>query len=72
VQNIVLKLLPMAQVELAGFIAKVVGQWDTATITNKLELRIGKDLQFIRINGTLVGFILGALIYGFSVLAGRQ
>ena len=72
VQNVVLKVLPMAQIELAGFIGKVVGQWDTATITTKLELRVGKDLQFIRINGTIVGFVLGALIYGFTVLAGRR
>jgi uncharacterized membrane-anchored protein YjiN (DUF445 family) len=71
VQNIVLKVLPMAQVELAGFIGKVIGQWDTATITNKLELRVGKDLQYIRINGTIVGFILGALIYGLTIMAGK-
>jgi uncharacterized membrane-anchored protein YjiN (DUF445 family) len=71
VQSIVLKVLPMAQVELAGFIGKVIGQWDTATITNKLELRVGKDLQYIRINGTIVGFILGALIYGLTMLAGK-
>jgi len=71
VQNIVLKVLPMAQVELARFIGKVIGQWDPATITNKLELRVGKDLQYIRINGTIVGFILGALIYGLTILAGK-
>jgi len=71
VQNVVLRILPAAQVELAGFISKVVGQWDTATITSKLELRIGKDLQYIRINGTIVGFVLGALIYGLTALAGQ-
>jgi len=71
VQNVVLRVLPMAQRELAEFIGRVVGQWDTATITNKLELRVGKDLQFIRINGTIVGFFLGALIYGLTLLAGK-
>jgi hypothetical protein len=35
---------------------------NAATITDKLELRVGKDLQYIRVNGTLVGFILGAAI----------
>ena len=34
-----------------------------ATITDKLELRVGKDLQFVRVNGTLVGFLVGGLLY---------
>jgi uncharacterized membrane-anchored protein YjiN (DUF445 family) len=56
-------LLPSAQVGLADFIAKVVGGWDAATLTDRLELRVGKDLQFVRVNGTLVGFLLGAVLY---------
>jgi uncharacterized membrane-anchored protein YjiN (DUF445 family) len=62
VESLVLSLLPQAQAEGAKFIGRVVGAWDAATITDKLELRVGKDLQYIRVNGTLVGFILGALI----------
>jgi uncharacterized membrane-anchored protein YjiN (DUF445 family) len=57
-------LLPAAQAQLADFIADVVGNWDAATITEKLELRVGKDLQYVRINGTLVGFLVGGLVYG--------
>jgi uncharacterized membrane-anchored protein YjiN (DUF445 family) len=41
----------------------VVGNWDAATLTDRLELRVGKDLQFVRVNGTLVGFLLGAVLY---------
>jgi len=63
VQNMIIRILPTAQAEIAGFIGRVVGQWDAATITEKLELRVGKDLQFIRMNGTLVGFVLGAVIF---------
>ena len=62
VETVVLNLLPAAQMELAAFIGRVVGAWDSATITGKLELRVGKDLQYIRVNGTLVGFMLGAAI----------
>jgi uncharacterized membrane-anchored protein YjiN (DUF445 family) len=62
VERLVLSLLPQAQAEGAKFIGRVVGEWDAATITDKLELRVGKDLQYIRVNGTLVGFVLGALI----------
>jgi uncharacterized membrane-anchored protein YjiN (DUF445 family) len=62
VENLVLGLLPQAQAEGAKFIGRVIGTWDAATITEKLELRVGKDLQYIRVNGTIVGFILGAAI----------
>ena len=48
---------------LARFIAAVVGGWDSATLTARLELRIGKDLQYIRINGTLVGFLAGGALH---------
>jgi uncharacterized membrane-anchored protein YjiN (DUF445 family) len=62
VDRLVLSLLPQAQAEGAKFIGRVVGAWDGATITDKLELRVGKDLQYIRVNGTIVGFLLGAAI----------
>jgi uncharacterized membrane-anchored protein YjiN (DUF445 family) len=61
--RIVATLLPAAQVQLSDFIAKVVAGWDTATITERLELRVGKDLQYVRVNGTLVGFLAGGVVY---------
>ncbi len=63
VEAIVHTLLPSAQVRIADFIADVVGNWDTATITDRLELRVGRDLQYIRMNGTIVGFLIGGLLY---------
>jgi uncharacterized membrane-anchored protein YjiN (DUF445 family) len=62
-EAIVASLMPSAQVRIAGFIADVVGNWDTATITDRLELRVGRDLQYIRMNGTIVGFLIGGLLY---------
>ena len=62
-EQVVARLLPAAQAQLAQFIASVIAGWDTATITEKLELRVGKDLQFVRVNGTLVGFLVGGLAY---------
>jgi uncharacterized membrane-anchored protein YjiN (DUF445 family) len=56
-------LVPAGQARIADFVAEVVGNWDTRTITERLELRIGPDLQYVRINGTLVGFIVGGLVY---------
>ncbi len=37
--------------------------WDTAEVTEKIELRVGKDLQYVRINGTVVGFLAGGALY---------
>jgi uncharacterized membrane-anchored protein YjiN (DUF445 family) len=55
--------MPAAQIRIAEFIAQVVANWDTATIVDRMELRIGRDLQYIRMNGTIVGFLIGGLLY---------
>ncbi|MFJ1474342.1 DUF445 domain-containing protein [Capnocytophaga cynodegmi] len=44
-------------------ISQTVGNWKGRELSEKLELEVGKDLQFIRINGTLVGGLVGLLIY---------
>jgi uncharacterized membrane-anchored protein YjiN (DUF445 family) len=48
---------------IAGVITETVERWDPAETTEKIELQVGKDLQFIRINGTVVGALAGLLIY---------
>ena len=52
--------------EIGAYIAAVVDNWDTATLVNRLELQVGRDLQYIRINGTLVGGLVGLLIFTLS------
>ena len=52
--------------EIGGYIAAVVDNWDTATLVNRLELQVGRDLQYIRINGTLVGGLVGLVIFTLS------
>lgn len=47
-------------------ISNTVGNWEGKELSNKLELEVGKDLQFIRINGTLVGGLVGLLIYAIT------
>ena len=56
-------LLPLAQERAADFVADVVAKWDAKTVTERLELRVGRDLQYIRVNGTLVGFLAGGLLF---------
>ncbi|MBA0884524.1 DUF445 domain-containing protein [Flavobacterium undicola] len=48
---------------IGNLIATSVQSWDKKEIADKLELEVGKDLQFIRINGTVVGGIVGIVIY---------
>ena len=52
--------------EAADLIAQTVASWDPEAASQRLELAIGRDLQFIRINGTLVGGLVGLLIYTIS------
>jgi uncharacterized membrane-anchored protein YjiN (DUF445 family) len=49
-------------------IAHTVSKWDPEVTTRKIELQIGRDLQFIRINGTIVGGLAGLVIYSVSLL----
>jgi len=49
--------------EIGAFIERVVRDWDSATLVHRLEVAVGKDLQYIRINGTLVGGLVGLLIF---------
>ena len=63
VEGIVVTMLPSVQGRMENVIGKIVAGWDAATITERIELRVGKDLQYVRINGTLVGFLVGGLVY---------
>lgn len=47
----------------ANLISSTVGNWQGRDLSRKLELEVGKDLQFIRVNGTLVGGLVGLVIY---------
>ena len=62
-EGIIRSLLPSARVRIAEFIGQVVANWDTATVTDRLELRVGRDLQYIRMNGTIVGFLIGGVLF---------
>ena len=41
--------------EIGTFVAELVAEWDAKTLVDRLEIQVGNDLQYIRINGTLVG-----------------
>ena len=49
--------------QFGSLISSTVGNWEGRELSEKLELEVGKDLQFIRVNGTLVGGLVGLVIY---------
>ncbi|MGZ3160013.1 MAG: DUF445 domain-containing protein [Burkholderiaceae bacterium] len=53
---------------IAGLVERVIQRWDGETLARKFEIYVGKDLQYIRINGTLVGGLVGLLLYVFSLM----
>lgn len=54
--------------EVADLIAHTVEGWDSAETAERLELQVGRDLQFIRINGTIIGGLAGLTIHTVSEL----
>jgi uncharacterized membrane-anchored protein YjiN (DUF445 family) len=48
---------------LSEIVSETVEQWDASATSQRIELHIGRDLQFIRVNGTVVGGLVGVVIY---------
>lgn len=53
---------------ITSHIAQTVKAWDDKQLVRELELNVGRDLQFIRINGTVVGGLIGLLLHAVAVL----
>ncbi len=54
--------------EITTIITDTVERWDAEETSRKIELQVGRDLQFIRINGTVVGALAGLVIYAAAQL----
>lgn len=55
---------------IVGLVSATIHKWDAATITDKLESAVLRDLQYIRFNGTLIGGAIGVALHAMLVLAG--
>jgi uncharacterized membrane-anchored protein YjiN (DUF445 family) len=64
----VLKVVEQHRHEVGGLINQTVSAWDPAETSRRIELLVGRDLQFIRINGTLVGGLVGLILYSVTQL----
>ena len=63
VTDLVASVVEQYRSEIGDFIAQTVAGWDPAATSRRFELAVGRDLQFVRINGTLVGGLVGLGIY---------
>ena len=68
--EVVTAAVEQAREEVATLIAATVAAWDADATSRKIELQIGRDLQFIRINGTIVGALAGLAIHGVAQALG--
>ncbi|MBT8142912.1 MAG: DUF445 domain-containing protein [Gammaproteobacteria bacterium] len=62
-QNAGMHLLKQYRDEISEVITETIQSWDPQVTSQRVELQVGRDLQFIRINGTLVGGLVGLLLY---------
>ncbi|MFM5885243.1 MAG: DUF445 domain-containing protein [Novosphingobium sp.] len=54
--------------QIVRLVSETVKRWDARTVTDRIEGAVGRDLQFIRINGTLVGGLVGVAIHAIDQL----
>jgi uncharacterized membrane-anchored protein YjiN (DUF445 family) len=64
----VLRVVDQHRHEAGQLIAQTVSAWDPQETSRRIELLVGRDLQFIRINGTLVGGLVGLILYSVTQL----
>ncbi|WP_240771077.1 DUF445 domain-containing protein [Nocardioides sp. GY 10113] len=57
--------------EVTAVITHTIERWDGKEAARRIELHVGRDLQFIRINGTIVGGLVGVLIHASTVVMGH-
>ena len=62
-RDVLVEAVQSHQRDVGRLIADTVREWDTQTVARRIERQVGEDLQYIRINGTLIGGLVGLTIY---------
>jgi uncharacterized membrane-anchored protein YjiN (DUF445 family) len=68
IQAALIRMADANKGQVGDLIREELGNWDDKYMVNQLELYLGRDLQYIRINGTLVGGLFGLLIYTVTMM----
>lgn len=66
IDQAVLAAVDVSRTEIAQLISGTVSAWDPHETSRRIELQIGRDLQFVRINGTIVGGMVGLILYALT------
>jgi hypothetical protein len=70
-ENATTHLVDRYRDEIAAVISDTVARWDAGDTTKKIELQVGRDLQFIRVNGPIVGALAGIAIHAIGEMVVR-
>jgi uncharacterized membrane-anchored protein YjiN (DUF445 family) len=65
-RGVIVRVAETQREEIGRLISDTVARWDSKTFTERIESYVGDDLQYVRINGTLIGGLVGLLIYAAS------
>lgn len=68
VRRLIVSVVQRYGADIVSLVSDTVRKWDATTVTDKLETAVGRDLQFIRINGTLIGGTIGLAIHAAGKL----
>lgn len=63
VANFVAEIIPELRPHVGAFVAQTIADWDADLLVERFETEAGRDLQFIRINGAVLGFAIGGLLF---------
>ena len=63
IQDIVCRILESHGAAVNTLIEQTVGEWDPDATARRIEMHIGRDLQYIRINGTVIGGLIGLVLF---------
>ena len=63
IRSLLVELADRHGEDVARLVSETIRGWDAQTIVDKLEANVGQDLQYIRLNGTIIGGLVGLLLH---------
>ena len=70
IAEIAARLIGDLRPAIGGFVTEVIASWEPAELIARFETEVGRDLQYIRINGAVLGSLIGGAIYGVNAALG--